>query len=242
MKSIAQPQSSSAVVLLALALCQAACAAPVTADSQQEAGGAYFFTSHDSEGFDVFALGAEYLPDFRHGNALTGVKYNSRTYTQQGWRRDAQQVSLIKREIDPATYNGWQLDAGVSEQGGHSMLTLDGSYHLPLAAKTGLDLFVDREWIESRSALDHGVYFTFLGGSLDQGLGEHWTVVGVTGRQDFSDGNSRNHYRAKLVYQPMLDSGLTLQGRYRSYHSNLDNVGGLYFNPIDYDESLLALG
>lgn len=242
MKPTTQPLSSTLIALLALTLCHAASAAPLSAGTRQDAAGASFFTSHDSEGFDVLALGPEYLPEYRHVNALTGVRYTYRTYTQQNWRREAQQVSLIKREIDPATYNGWQMDAGLSEQGGHGMVTLDGGYHRPLAAKTGMDLFVDREWVESRLSLDRGVYFTFLGGSIDHGLGEHWTVVGVAGRQGFSDGNSRDHYRAKLVYQPMLDSGLTLQGRYRTYHSNLDNVGGSYFNPIDYDENMFALG
>ncbi|HEY6093697.1 MAG TPA: hypothetical protein VIU93_01970 [Gallionellaceae bacterium] len=242
-RRMGKPLSSTVTALLAIALCHSAGAATPAAGTQQDAAaGAYAFVSHDSEGFNTQAAGLEYLPEFRHGNALTGVRYTYRTYTQQGWRRDAQQVTLIRREIDPATYNGWQLDAGLSEQGGHGLLTLDGGYHQPLAEKTGLDLFVDREWVEARPALDAGVYFTFLGGSIDHGLNDHWTVVGVTGRQDFSDGNSRDHYRARLVYQPVLDSGLTVQGRYRTYHSNMNNVGGTYFNPSDYDETMLALG
>jgi hypothetical protein len=130
----------------------------------------------------------------------------------------------------------------VSLQGPHGMLTLDGGYHRPLAAKTGLDLFVDREWVETRTALDRGTHFIFAGASVDQGLGDHWTIVGLAGRQDFSDGNSRDHFRAKVVYQPMLDSGLTLQVRYRMYHSDTSNVGGVYFNPSNYDETLLAVG
>jgi hypothetical protein len=67
-------------------------------------------------------------------------------------------------------------------------------------------------------------------------------VVGVAGQQLFSDGNSREHYRAKVVFQPILDSGLTLQLRYRTFHSSSTNVGGTYFNPTSYDETLLALG
>lgn len=230
---------SLVLVLLCLAPNLTAAAAPANPD---QGVGATLFASHDSEGFNTLALGLEYLPELQHANNLTGVRVSSRHYSQGSWSRDARQVALLKRAIDPATYNGWQLDAGLSEQGGHGMLTLDGGYHLPLAAKTGLDLFVDREWVEAQTALDKGVYFTFLGASVDQGLSEHWTVVGVAGRQDFSDSNSRDHYRAKLVYQPILDLGLTLQGRYRTYHSNLDNVGGVYFNPVDYDETLLAAG
>jgi hypothetical protein len=170
------------------------------------------------------------------------MRYTYRTYQQHGWQRDGQQISLIKREIDTATYNGWQLDAGLSQVGHNGMLTLDGGYHQALAEKTGLDLFANREWVETRLALDSGTHFTFLGASMDHGIGDQWTVVGVAGRQIFSDSNTRQHYRAKVVFQPLLDSGLTLQARYRTYHSDSDNVGGVYFNPAHYDETMLALG
>ncbi len=204
-------------------------------------GGGYF-VSHDTESFNTNALTVEYLPTFTHGSELSGVRVTQRDYTQRTWRRESQQVALLMRHVDPATANGWQLDAGLAAQGGHGTLTLDGSYHTPLAAKTGLDLFINRDWVETRAALDKGVDFTFAGGSLDQGIGEHWTVVGVAGTQLFSDGNSREHYRAKVVFQPMLDSALTLQLRYRTFHSGKLNVGGTYFNPVSYDETLFAAG
>lgn len=224
-----------------MSLCHPAIAANDPTSSERGAGG-YFFASHDTEGFNTRGVAVEYLPELRNMDSLTGMRYTYRVYTQQNWQREAIQASLLKRDIDPATSNGWQLDAGVSLQGSHGMLTLDGGYHWPLAEKTGLDLFVDREWVETRNALDRGTHFIFVGASIDQGLGDHWTVVGLAGRQDFSDGNSRDHYRAKVVFQPMLDSGLTLQVRYRTYHSDTNNVGGVYFNPVNYAETLLAVG
>lgn len=223
-------------------LCALGChAAAAQAEQPQGIGGAYFI-SHDTEGFSTNALSVEYLPEFIHGNNLTGVRATFRDYTQNDWRRESQQLTFIKRDVDPATANGWQMDAGLSARGQHETLTLDGSYHRPLAAKLGMDLFVNRDWVETRAALDRGVDFTFLGGSFDQGIGEHWTVVGMAGLQYFSDGNSREHYRGKVVFQPMLDSGLTLQLRYRTFHSSKLNVGGSYFNPTSYDETLFALG
>jgi len=240
-KQMTKLLSSTATALLTITLCHPAAAATEPANQEQGVG-ANFFTSHDTEGFNTLGTGVEYLPDLRNIDALTGIRYTYRAYIQQNWGIEAQQVSLIKREIDPATFNGWQLDTGLSQLGSHSMLTLDGSFHRALAAKTGLDLFVDREWLETKPALDRGAHFTFLGASMDQGIGEHWTVVGLAGLQDFSDGNAREHYRTKLVFQPLLDSGLTLQGRYRTYHSKVENTGGVYFNPTHYDETLLALG
>jgi len=240
-KQLTKLLSSTVVALLTMPLGHTAIAATEPASSGRGAGG-YFFASHDTEGFNTRGVAVEYLPELRNIDSLTGMRYTYRTYTQQNWQREAHQVSLLKRDIDPATANGWQLDTGLSQQGGHGMLTLDGGYHRPLAAKTGLDLFVDREWVETHAALDRGVHFIFAGASVDQGLGDHWTIVGLAGRQDFSDGNSRDHYRAKIVFQPMLGSGLTLQLRYRTYHSETNNVGGVYFNPANYAETLLAVG
>lgn len=233
--------TSTVISLLGIALCHPASAATTQA-GQAQGIGEYYFVSHDSEGFNTNALAVEYLPAFRHGNDLTGARVTFRDYTQNDWRRQAQQVTFIKRNIDPATANGWQLDAGLSTQGGHGTLTLDGSYHRPLAAKMGLDLFINRDWVETRTALDRGIDFTFFGAAIDQGIGERWTAVGVAGLQYFSDGNRREHYRAKVVFQPMPDSGLTLQLRYRTYHSTSTTVGAAYFNPTRYDETLLALG
>jgi hypothetical protein len=203
--------------------------------------GAALYLSKDNEDFTTQRSAAEYLPRFRHGDSLTGVRYTAHYYDQGQWSRHGEQVTILHRAIDPATANGWQLDAGVFQQGGHVMPTADGSYRTPLAERTALELFVDREWVETANALDKGVHFTFAGGVVEQGLGPHVTVIGVAGYQDFSDGNSRNHGRVRVIVQPDLDLGLTLQARYRVYTSSLDDVGGAYFNPSRYDESMFAI-
>jgi hypothetical protein len=203
--------------------------------------GAALYVSKDNENFTTRRIAAEYLPTFNHGDSLTGVRYNQHYYEQGDWSRNGEQITLVHRDIDPATANGWQLDAGAFQQGGHAMLTLDGSFRRPLASSTALELFVDREWVETAPALDRGVHFTFAGGGLEQGLGSHVTVFGIAGYQDFSDGNSRNHGRVRVIVQPDLDLGLTLQARYRVYTSSQEDVGSAYFNPSRYDETLLAV-
>lgn len=67
-------------------------------------------------------------------------------------------------------------------------------------------------------------------------------MVGVLGEQFFSDGNSREHARAKLIYDLLPEYGVTLQGRFRIYHSDDNNVNGNYFNPQHYREEMLAIG
>ncbi|MGN5477379.1 hypothetical protein ACTMU2_12180 [Cupriavidus basilensis] len=146
------------------------------------------------------------------------------------------------RKLDPATLNGWTLEGGIFTQGGHTLATVDGGYRLALAKRTSLEVFVNRDWVETQTALDRGVHYTFGGVALDQGIGPHVTVVGVAGQQYFSDGNRRDHGRLRLIYQPSLDLGLTLQARFRAYHSSQEDVGRAYFNPDHYSESMLAVG
>src|SRR5437899_5598504 len=129
------------MLLFAALFCPASEAAGSMA-ADQGAGGA-FFLSRDNEDFITRRLALEYLPDFQHGDSLTGVRYTYHTYTQQDWQRQGQQVSLLQRHLDPATTNGWQLDAGLFRQGGHDLLTLDGGYRLPLADRTSLEVFVN---------------------------------------------------------------------------------------------------
>jgi hypothetical protein len=203
--------------------------------------GAAAYVSKDNEDFYTRRAGVEYLPRFRHGDSLTGVRYTAHYYEQGDWSRNGEQVTVVHRDIDPATANGWQLDAGAFQQGGHAMLTLDGNYRRPLAERTALELFVDREWVETQAALNKGVNFTFAGGGIEQGLGPHVTVLGLAGYQDFSDGNARTHGRVRVIVQPDLDLGLTLQARYRVYTSSSEDVGGAYFNPNRYDETMVAV-
>lgn len=68
------------------------------------------------------------------------------------------------------------------------------------------------------------------------------TLVGLAAQQYFSDGNRRDHGRLRLIYQPSLDLGLTLQARYRTYRSSHEDVDRAYFNPKNYSEAMLAVG
>lgn len=210
--------------------------------SSERAAGTEFFLSDDSEGFQTRKLSAEFLPQYEDADHYLGVRGSAYQYRADDWKRDGQKISFIGRDIESATANGWTLEAGLFEQGDHTLLTFDGSYRAALAEKTAVELFANRDWVETQPALDAGTNFTFVGAALDQGLGEHVTLVGLAGTQFFSDDNRRDHGRFRLIYQPSLDLGLTLQARYRMYRSSEEDVGREYFNPEDYQESMLALG
>ena len=62
------------------------------------------------------------------------------------------------------------------------------------------------------------------------------------GLQEFSDGNERTHGRLRLIWQPSLDIGLTLQWRYRGYDSSASETRRAYFSPERYRESMMLAG
>jgi hypothetical protein len=200
------------------------------------------FVADDSEGFATRRLSLGYLPAYTSGDLHTGVRVAGSHFAQDGWQRDAQQISVVRRDLDAATTDGLQLEAGYSRQGGRGLLTLDAGYRKAVAQHTSVEVFLNRDWVETRRALDEGVRFTFGGVAVEQGIGQHVTVVGLAGYQDFSDGNHRSHGRLRLIVQPSLDLGLTLQARLRTYRSASDSAPRAYFNPSRYDEAMLALG
>ncbi|WP_347454526.1 hypothetical protein ABEF83_13960 [Acinetobacter thermotolerans] len=236
--------SLSIFVPLIISMTSPSWAKNYTAEQEQNeyAAGAEFFFSEDSEDFQTGKLSAEFLPKYDDADHYLGLRASAYRYKANDWHADGQKVAFIGRKIDTATANGWAMEAGVFQQNDHTLLTFDGSYRTPIAEKTALEVFANRDWVETRPALENGTHFTFAGLAVDQGLGEHVTVVGVAGSQFFSDDNRRDHGRLKLIYQPSLDLGLTLQARYRMYHSTEKDVGRQYFNPEDYQESMLAVG
>ncbi len=203
--------------------------------------GGQAFAATDSEGFRTQRAGLDYLPVYAGRQDLLGVRVAVSGYEQDGWRRQGQQLSAMYRKRDPATLDGVDLEAGMARQDGHAILTLDANWHATLAPGRSVELFANRDWVETRRALDAAVAYTLAGAALEQGLGQHVTLVGMAGYQDFSDGNARRHVRAKLIYQPSLDLGLTLQLRHRRFRSDADSAR-TYFNPARYDETMLALG
>lgn len=230
------------LALLALWVASASVLAASNEEKMAQGVGAAWVFSRDNESFNTQRLTLEYLPKYTDAESLTGLRYTAHRYEQNAWSRNGEQLGFLHRQIDPATANGWQLEAGVFRQGRHDLLTIDANYRVALAERTSLETFVNRDWVETATALDNGVHFTFGGIAIDQALSPKVTLVGLAGLQSFSDGNSRNHGRLKLIYQPDLDLGLTFQARYRVYVSSRDNVENAYFNPNRYDEAMLAVG
>ncbi len=232
----------SAATLLLCCLNSACAQEEKAAEKSAQGAGTGFFFANDSEGFTTRRLTLEYLPKYRHAQWLSGLRYTKHHFAQDAWSRNGQQLSFLHRQIDPVTTSGWQWEAGIFHQGRHDLLSLAASYRAILGEHTSVELFLNRDWVETAAALDNGVHFNFGGLALDQQLSPRLSLTGLAGLQRFSDGNVRKHGRIRLSFQPDPDLGLTLQARFRVTISSHDQVAGAYFNPGRYQETMLAVG
>lgn len=223
------------VLVATLAIAGAASAEPLAA------GGGYY-ASDDSEGFKSRRTIVDGMANYAHLENRTGVRYVDYTFSQNGWQRGGEQLRFVANRIDRRTADGWNFEAGVFRQASHELGTLDASYRKTLPSGTALEAFASRDFVETRNALDNGVHFNFAGASADLPLTQKLTMVGMFGLQSFSDNNDRRHARARLIYQPLPDLGLTLQARYRYYDNSRTGGVNYYFNPERYQEGMLALG
>ena len=239
MRSIACRQAFS-VLMMATGLQTAN--AMAADDAPGMAAGPGVFASTDNEGFHTRRAGADFFPSVRSQDAATGVRYRHHEFSQDDWSRSGEQVSLVAKGPLAAGVRAWQAEAGLMTQGGHTLLTMDGSAVLPIAQGTSAEFFINRDFVETRAALDRGINFTFVGGSLEHQLHPKLTLIGTAGYQHFSDDNERTHARFRAVFQPDLDLGLTFQYRYRYYTSSPNETRRAYFNPERYQENMLLAG
>ena len=210
--------------------------------SELPAAGAGYTLSGDSERFIARRTNVEGIVGYEHLDSKTALRYTNLAFSQNGWSRSGEQLRLVSSHIDRKTFDGWRVEGGLLRQSTRELWTLDASYRQSLPAGPAVELFANRDIVETRAALDRGTYFDFGGVSVDVPLSPQVTLVGLAGYQAFSDDNHRRHVRARAIWQPSLDLGLTLQLRYRWYDNSLADVSGAYFNPSRYQEGLFVVG
>lgn len=234
----------AAAAISGLMMLSASCHAQEEAAERKTSGMAFgteALLTSDSDNFESRRVSVEFFPAFENADRYLGFRLGDYKYQQDSWRRAGKKVSFLARSIETRTANGGQMEVGAFERGGHTLLTLDGSYRIAPTKSTAVEFLVTRDWVETPKSLDRGIDFSFVGVAVDQGLGSHVTLVGLLAQQYFSDGNRRDHGRIRFIYQPSLDLGLTLQARYRTYRSTHEDVDRAYFNPKSYSESMLAV-
>ncbi len=195
----------------------------------------------DNDQFKAVKAGVGLLPLYKDGQHFTGIQALHHSYEQYEWKKDASQVSLVSESIDPKNGLGHKVNLGVNQLGNHTLVNADMNYAMSLREGTNAELFYNRDWVETRQSLDNGIKYDYYGGSLEQRLSERWTVIGLLGQHRFSDNNTRNHLRGKLIYDLLPDQGINLQLRHRQYRNSQQESTGNYFNPDKYEEQMVAV-
>lgn len=201
-----------------------------------------FYFSSDSESFSTYKYKAGILPIYEHGEKYTGITYQHNYYTQGNWSSTGEQYTLLTKAINPRTALGYNLNIGYNTENGHQLMTTDSNYGFRVTDTTKAEVMVNRDRVETQNSLNNGIYYTMGGASIEQQLGERFTVVAMGANMYFSDTNTRPIARVKLIYDLLPAYGLTAQLRYRQYWDTNTNVPNNYFNPNQYIENMLAFG
>lgn len=210
----------------------AAAQAPLLAD-------AYFTLDADNFATQRFGGGAA----FRYANAFdyTGVVALYSRYAQNDWSASGARVSLVHRDQVAATGEGLVADVGAATVAGHTRAVGEATYNRRLGDSTGIELLAASDWVETQPAIEDGLVSVFAGASVEQELGSRFTAILLAGRQHFTDGNNRNHLRARLIFGLLPEEGVTVQLRYRTYKSLDLTVPPRYFNPENYQNTDVLL-
>jgi hypothetical protein len=195
----------------------------------------------DNDQFKAVKAGVGLLPIYKDGQHFTGIQALHHSYEQYEWKKDAAQLSLVSESINPKNGLGHKVNLGVNQLGNHTLVNADMNYVMSLREGTNAEFFYNRDWVETRQSLDNGIKYDYYGGSLEQSLSERWTVIGLLGQHRFSDNNTRNHLRGKLIYDLLPDQGINLQLRHRQYRNSQQEQNGNYFNPNKYEEQMVAV-
>jgi hypothetical protein len=170
-----------------------------------------------------------------------GVAAQTTHYSQSGWSENANGVVGLWRDQNRDTLAGVNVEAGVVRVAGHTRAIGDAVWALRPAETTGIELLAAAGLVETQAAIEQGIGYTFLGGSIEQALTDRFTVIALGAWQPFTDGNRRTHFRARLIWSALPEHGVTAQFRWRQYDNSKEDVGGAYFNPDHYQQWLGVL-
>jgi hypothetical protein len=231
-----------ACIFLPALLCNSFAKAEEVAPSKQAVSIPNAYIASDSEGFSTYKYNAGFMPLYEHGEKYTALSYQHNYFTQGNWSASAEIYTLLTKAINPRTGLGYSLNVGYNLQNGYKLLTTDSNYSFRVTDTTKAEVFVNRDRVETQNALSNGIYFTFAGASIEQQILERLSAVVMGGNMYFSDTNTRPTVKAKLIYDLIPEHGVTAQLRYRQYRDTNTNVTNNYFNPSEYNETMIALG
>lgn len=194
----------------------------------------------DSDQFRSARLRGGALVHYASPYDLIAVGGGGTYYKQDDWSEQRYTLAGAVRKVDRATGAGVTATAGISSVGDHLKLFGEGTWNIRFSESTGVELIGQRDYVETRAALDAGTMTNYLAASVDHAVTDRLTLIGLAGGQWFSDDNHRTHLRGRVIYTLLPEHGLGVQVRAQGYESSRSG-GGLYFNPDRYERADIGL-
>lgn len=203
------------------------------ADDQSLSGpaaGLELFASADSEKTDVVKLLGRAAVRDKGTDDYLGIAVERAWFTPQGRK----------------TRKDLRVYADLAGQAGKDMLWkarlgTDGETWLGSANVRSSDwskeIFLEREIVETRRGLEDGIYYTFLGASMDSSVSPSDTFNLTAAIQSFTGRNERLHLRASHVHVIKSELGLSVQLRARYFHSTAPGEFD-YYSPRNFFQLL----
>lgn len=195
-------------------------------------------STRDSDGFRSTVLRTGALPNYENPWRYSGVVAQTTRYARAGFGKDVAAVQGIYRDQRKDTLAGISVEAGVARVSGHLRAIGDLNLRMSTTLGSSVDMIVSSGLVETPKALDRAIGHTFVAAATEHQFSDRVTITALAGGRHFSDGNSRTHWRARLIWLAMPEVGMTLQIRHRQFRSRKADMGGAYFNPRDYQQWL----
>lgn len=220
--------------LAALAIATAAPAHAQDIDSghrQPPAGvGIELSASTDSDDTDVIRLLGRGLWRSEGRDVHQGIAVERAWFRPQG--QDVRKHDRLYLDFADRAGSKWLWRARVGTDGD----TLLGSASIR-SADWSKEFFVEREIVETPRGVDEGVYFTFLGASLDFPVNSRNSFNATAAVQTFTGKNERLHLRGTYVHAVKQSLGLSAQLRARFFHSTRPGEFD-YYSPKNFVQVL----
>ena len=224
--------------IASMAACAACTGAAFAQETPSPAASAAFDLASDTDGFHAFRARAGGLYRYDNPWSHAGVTAQSSWYRQDAFRGEAPAVLGVYRDQRRDTLAGVDIEAGVTRISGHLRPIGDATLRLTPTPDAAVDLLASADLVETPKALERGIGHAFLATGVELKMSERLTATGLAGYQPFTDGNARTHLRGRLIWLAVPEHGVTLQLRYKQYHTRDLDVDGAYFNPERYRQWL----
>lgn len=227
MAPIFRTACAAVAAVTALAPAHAQTVLPVDRPQTTSPGaGIEIWASSDSDKTEVIKLLGRALWNFEGPNKFQGLDVEHAWFRPDG--QHAREQDRIYIEAADSLKHKWQWKARIGTNG----KTVLGSASIR-SSDWSKEFFVEREVVETPRGLDHGIYYTFGGASMDLLSTSEDTLNAMAGIQKFTGKNMRLHLRGTYVHVLKPKLGLSIQLRARYFHSTFPGEFD-YYSPRDF--------